>query len=150
MPKRICTHRRDHAHACYDKMGAILPTHLSTRRRDLSRTYIHTSARSFLHVYACIGAIRPGYAHIGAIYAHIGAIMPARICTHRRDHACTYMHTQAQLCPHVYAHNDAIVPARLCTHRSYHACMYMLTMTRLCLRVYARIGAIMPARICSQ
>ena len=55
---------------------------------------------------------------------YIGAIMPACLCTHRRDHAFAYMNTQARSCLHVYAHTSArymhtgaITPARIGIHR---------------------------------
>ena len=77
----------------------------------------------------------------------IGAIMPARICTHRRDHACMYMLTITRLCLHVYAHYRAIVSACTCSLSRDRASTDMHTQAQSCLSVYAYIGTIMPARI---
>jgi hypothetical protein len=78
------------------------------------------------------------------VYVHIGAIMPARICTHRRKHAHACMHTCTQSFTYVYAHICAIMPARICTHRHHHAHTDMP-----CPCLHAHISAIVHTRICT-
>ena len=60
----------------YAHIGANMPAHVCTQRRDHAHACMHTKARSCPRVYA-----------------HIGAIMPAQICTHERNHAHVCMHT---------------------------------------------------------
>ena len=132
--------------------------------------YMHTQARSCLHVYARMGAIMPhAYMYTLAqscpfINEHIEAIMLTRICTHMcyHAHACTHIYTRS--CPHVYAHIYAVMPKPVCTHigtiMTTHICTW--TQARSCLNMNVwsdkhdhdytcmdvRIGVIMPSREC--
>ena len=108
----------------YAHIGTITPARICTHRQDHACRYMHTQARSCLHVsHSCL-----------RLYAHTGSIMPSPICTYRRNCSCTYMHTQAQSCLRVYAHIGAIMPTRKRTHRRDRACA-------------SHIGAIMPALV---
>jgi hypothetical protein len=105
MPTRIHTQRLDHARL-YAYISTIMPKRICTRRRDHAHVYMLKWAQSCPRVYAHIGA--RVQAHIGVIMptrsarlreiilrlcAHIRAIMPARVCTHRRDHAHVHVHS---------------------------------------------------------
>jgi hypothetical protein len=121
--------------------------------------YMHTYALSCLNVYAKIGVVVPigicTHEHIFArrgdhahTCMHTSAIMPTRVCTHRRNHAHACLHTQAQSSPRVSAHTGAIMPTHVCTHRRDHAHVCLHTQAQSCLRMSAHICAIMPTRVC--
>ena len=59
--------------------------------------------------------------------------MPARVCTHRHDHASVYARVGAIML-HVNVNTGAIIRTRACTHRRPP--------------VYSHIAANMPARKC--
>ncbi len=60
-------------HVCTWPMHEHRPKHVCTHRCNCTHTYMHTLASTGPRMYA-----------------HIGVIMPARTCTHRHHHACTY------------------------------------------------------------
>ena len=68
----------------------------------ITHTYVHTQALSCPRVYS-----------------HTGVIMPARICTHKRDHAHTYVEIDAIVLTHVcrhkldHAHIGVVIPVRM-------------------------------------
>ena len=68
--------------------------------------------------YVCV-CMNQAYGHGHLCKAHIDAIMPACMCTHRRDHTRMYMHTSAQPClstwrdhAQTYSGMSSVMPAQ--------------------------------------
>ncbi len=74
-------------------------------------------------------------------------MMPARICTHRHDHAHICMHTWARTCYYVYILTSDIVPACACSMVGAITPMCVGTHNYVHARKHnAYVGAIMPIR----
>jgi hypothetical protein len=73
--------------------------------------------------------------------------MPARICTHRRDHTRTYMLTYARSCPNVYAHIGTIMPVHI-EEFAWLVLPFLLSSFLHCLTQPGRLGIQFPSCLC--
>jgi len=78
-------------------------------------TYVHIHSRTLQDdcMLSCLVLLVLSFPQAHMLSTHKSAIMPARICTDRHNHACTYSH----IC--------GIMPEHICTDRCDHACTYM-------------------------